>query len=272
MELSAAKSAQAKYRAHSKSGRTQSPPGLSPAQKLHQALDVVGQGIDPIGDGPETTETQGVQPLRGRQGLRQAPKSRHHLQAVALAVAVCILVERCVARPMPGVLNAPAITHMPQQSVGTSTQTLDLETGFVDAFAASFALAAHRDDHGAAKPVLFNPCWGAHGKECSSNVSDMPAFTLACLVGDRRAVGQVLPDHLKPLVATVLDGNQQVGSALLEVEKKGRFACNASACTNTPSRATCSSNARRAVISPPSWVASVLWAMATPSVLAYRLT
>jgi hypothetical protein len=83
----------------------------------------------------------------------------------------------------------------------------------------------------------------------------MSAFTLACLVGDRRTVRQVLPDHLKTLVATVFVRNQEVGIAPLEVEKKGRFACNASACTNTPFSSTCSNNARRAAISPPSSVA-----------------
>ena len=207
----------------------------------------MGQGGQALGDRPEPIETQSIH--------GEAPERGHDLNAVDFAVAVRVLPELRVAGPVPGVLNAPAISHMPQQSVGASTQTRDVETDFVDALPASPALAAHRDDHGAAGPVLFNPCWGVHGKECPSNVSAMSAFTLACLVGDRRAVGQVLPDHLKPLVATVLDGNQEVGSALLEVEKKGRFACNASACTNSPLSSIRSRSRRRASISLPVSVA-----------------
>jgi hypothetical protein len=65
----------------------------------------------------------------------------------------------------------------------------------------------------------------------------------------------MLPDHLKTLEATVFDRNQEVGTASLDVEKKGRFTGNASACTNTPSSSTCSSNTRRAAIFPPSSVA-----------------
>ena len=49
-----------------------------------------------------------------------------------------------------------------------------------------------------------------------------------------------------PPVATFFDGNQDVGTTLLEGETKGRC--------------TCSSTARRAVISPPSSVADLLWA------------
>ena len=62
----------------------------------------------------------------------------------------------------------------------------------------------------------------------------MPAFTLACLVGDLPAAVQALLEHPKTLLATAFDDNQDVSASLFKGEKKGRFACNASACTNTP--------------------------------------
>ncbi len=72
-------------RAHEQLGRTQSAIGLSQAHQLQKPLDVVSQGVEPMGDGPKPTETQGVQ--------RQAAKCRHHAYAVTLAEALSILVE-----------------------------------------------------------------------------------------------------------------------------------------------------------------------------------
>ena len=66
---------------------------------------------------------------------------------------MAILIKRGVTGPMPGVLNAPTITHMLQQTVGACVETRDLVTGFIDELPASLALAAHRDDHGAAGPA-----------------------------------------------------------------------------------------------------------------------
>jgi hypothetical protein len=44
----------------------------------------------------------------------------------------------------------------------------------------------------------------------------------------------------------VFHRDQEVGATLLEVEEKGRFACNASACTSSPSSSTRSSSWRSA--------------------------
>jgi hypothetical protein len=76
------------------------------------------------------------------------------------------------------------------------------------------------------------------------------------------AIREAICDDLKCHAATVFDGDQEVGAALLEVAKKPQFACSASACTNTPSSSTRSRSCRRAAISPPASVASLLWAMA----------
>jgi hypothetical protein len=43
------------------------------------------------------------------------------------------------------------------------------------------------------------------------------------------AIGQPVLDHLRSFAATVLYSDQEVGAPLLEVEKKGRFACSGSA-------------------------------------------
>jgi len=62
----------------------------------------------------------------------------------------------------------------------------------------------------------------------------MVAFLFSGLQRDVSAVGQSIADQLKPFAATVFYRDQEVGITLLEIEKKGRFACNASACTNSP--------------------------------------
>ena len=61
--------------------------------------------------------------------------------------------------------------------------------------------------------------------------------------------------HLKALVPAVFHRDQEVGATLLEVEEKGRLACNASDCTSSPSSSTRSSSWRSAAISPPASVA-----------------
>jgi hypothetical protein len=46
---------------------------------------------------------------------------------------------------------------------------------------------------------------------------------------DPAAVGEAIFDQPKSLAAAVFDRNQEVCTALGEIEEKGRFACSASA-------------------------------------------
>jgi hypothetical protein len=83
----------------------------------------------------------------------------------------------------------------------------------------------------------------------------MLALTVGGLKHGLAAIGEPITDDLKPLAAAVFHRDQEVGSTLLEVEEKGRFACSASACTSSPLSSTRSSSSRKAWISLPLSVA-----------------
>jgi hypothetical protein len=84
----------------------------------------VGQGGQPLGDGPEPVQPEGVH--------GQASERGHDLNAVGFAVAVVILAELGVAGPVPGILDRPTVPHVAQQSLGASAQTRDVVTGLID--------------------------------------------------------------------------------------------------------------------------------------------
>lgn len=117
------------------------------------------------------------------------------------------------------------------------------------------ALAAHGNDCGPAGPLLDHPVWCWHGPQRPDDVAAMANFMVAGFPGHMTAVGQTITDQPKPFAASVLDGDQEVGTALGEEEEKGRLACNASACTSTPSNAMASSSCRSAWVSLPASVA-----------------
>ena len=207
----------------------------------------MGQSGQALGDGPEVTQAQGIH--------RQAAQRGHDPHAVALAVAVRVFSELRVTRPVPGILDRPPIAYVLQQGLGCCPETRDLVTGFIDGLAVSDALAAHRQDRGAARPVLSDPLRCRHAAQGPAQVTAAFAFAMAALEQCLCAIGEPITDHLKPFAATVFDCDQEVGATLLEVEKKGRFACSASACTNIPVSSTRSRSSRRAPISLPASVA-----------------
>ncbi len=146
----------------------------------------------PLGDGPEPIEAQRVH--------GQAPERGHDLNAVDLAVTVSVFAELGVARPVPGVLNAPAITHVSQQRLCTGAQTRDVVPGLIDELAIAVALAAHRDHRGASWPVLLHPLGCRHPLERPGDVAAVTALTLSGAQRSLSAVGKAILDHLKPLV------------------------------------------------------------------------
>jgi len=167
----------------------------------------MGQCGQAFGDRPEPIEPQRVH--------GQAPEPGHDLDAVDLAVAVDVFPQLGVARPVPGVLNAPAVTHVLQQSIGAGAQTRvapigalskDVVTGLVGWLAIVDALAAHGDHRGAARPVLHHPLRSRHRPQRPGDVLPVFALALAGLQRCLSAVGQAILDHLKALVAAVFDG------------------------------------------------------------------
>ena len=108
---------------------------------------------------------------------------------------------------------------------------------------------------GTARPLLHHPLWSGHAPQ---RPADVPAVAQLAPSGLERhpfAVGQTIPDHLKPCATAVFHGDHEVGVALFEVAEKGRFALSASACTSTTSSSTWSSSWPSAAISPPARVA-----------------
>ena len=97
------------------------------------AREVVGQGDQPIGDRPEPIEAQHVH--------GQASERGHDLNAVDLAVAVCVFLELRVAGPVPGVLNRPAVGRVLQQLLGAGAQTGDVVAGFIHGLAVASSLS-----------------------------------------------------------------------------------------------------------------------------------
>ena len=131
----------------------------------------------------------------------------------------------------------------------------DVVPSLVSWLASAAAFATHGDHRGAARPVLHHPLRSRHRPQ---GLGDVPAVYALALAGQQRrlpAVGQASLDQLKTFVAAVFHRDQEVGATLLEVEEKGRLACNASACTSSPSCSTRSSSCRSAAISPSASVA-----------------
>ena len=151
---------------------------------------------------------------------------------------------------VPRSLLADFLADSSEQGLGTGPQARDVVTDLVLRLAIADAMAAHGDDRGAARPLFHHPLWCRHRPQLPGDVPSSLDFPLAGAPGHEAAVGEPIADQLKPLSAAVFDGNQEVGTALGEVEEKGRLACSASACTSTPSSSTASSSWRRAWISP----------------------
>jgi len=105
----------------------------------------------------------------------------------------------------------------------------DLVTSLINGLALARAPAPYRDHRGAARPVLHDPLRRVHAPECPGDVSAVPAFALACVQWRLPGVEEARLDRLKTPAAAVFYRDQEVGATLFEVEKKGRFACNASA-------------------------------------------
>ena len=181
----------------------------------------MSQRCDALSDRPEPIKPQGIN--------RQTPQSGQDLNAVELPVAVSVFSQRHVSHPVPAVLDRPALTDGSEQGLGSRPQTRDLVAGLVLWIVLTDAMAAHGDDRRAARPLLHHPLRRRHRPEALGDVSAPFHLLVTGLPGCTTTAGEPITDQLKPFAAPVFDGDQEVGVAPGEVEKKGRFACNASA-------------------------------------------
>ena len=88
---------------------------------------------------------------------RQAAERGQDPHAIGLPIAMRIFLELGVAGPVPGVFDRSAVANVLQQSLRRGPETRDVVTGLIDGLALADALAAHRQDRGAARPGLSDP-------------------------------------------------------------------------------------------------------------------
>ena len=153
-------------------------------------------GDDALGDRPDPIELQAVD--------RQAAERGQDLDAVDLSVAVGVLFERHVPNPVPAVLNRPPVYDMPQQGLGSGPQALSLVTSFTRRLALVDDVAAHRNDRGAARPVLQPDLRCGHSPQGQGDVKAPFHLTPASAPENLQAVGQPVSDQLKLLTRLYL--------------------------------------------------------------------
>jgi hypothetical protein len=87
------------------------------------------------------------------------------------------------------------------------------------------ALAAQRQDRGAARPFIHHPRGRRHTSQAPGEVTATLAFTPAGLKWSLPPVGEAISDHVRSFAATVFDRKQEIGSTQLEVGKtRGSYA------------------------------------------------
>ena len=117
----------------------------------------MGQSGQVLVDRPEVTQAQGIH--------RQAAQRGQDPHTIGLAVAVRVFPELGIAGPVPGIFDRPPVANVLQQGLGCGPETRDVVTGLIDGLALTDTLAAHRQDRGAAGPVLHHPLWCRHAAE-----------------------------------------------------------------------------------------------------------
>jgi len=133
----------------------------------------MGQSGQPLGDRPEAVEPQGVHGQTAQRG--------QDANAIGLAVAVRVLAELGVTGPVPGVLDGPAVSHVLQQCFRCGPETRDVVMGLIDRLAVAPAFAAHRQDRGAAGPVLGDPLRRRHAAQRPGEITATLALAVAAL-------------------------------------------------------------------------------------------
>ena len=164
----------------------------------------MGQGSQALGDRSEAIRRQGIH--------RQAEGCGHDLHGVDLTVAVGVLHKLVVSRPVPGIFGAPAAPHLEYHGLGGGVQTRDLVTELVNGLAIACALAAHRQNPGAARPVLHHPLSSSLASQRLGEVAATIVFTVAGLARHRAVTGQSSLDHLRSPTTTVFHSDPEISN------------------------------------------------------------
>lgn len=176
----------------------------------------MSQRRDPRSDRPDSIDPQDIDGHLAQRG--------QDLDAIVLAVAVGVFPPWHNPHPVPAVLDEPALPNGSEQGLGSMAQTRDAITGLIlwpalaDAMAVQVmivALPGHCPtiDSGAGVTRRFL-------------VMSRPRVHLSFAgePGDSAAAGQPIANQAKPFGAAVCDGDQEVGTALGEIDETWQFA------------------------------------------------
>lgn len=143
--------------------------------------DVVRKGGKAFRDRPEALKTQRT---------HRQTSEWSELNALGFTVVVCVFPQLDVARPVSGVLAAPAIADAMEKRLGTGEQAHDGLTAFLHRLALTAALAKHHDQSGTPGPVCHNPLRTRQASQNSKDVTAVADFAFAGRDQDTLAIGQ----------------------------------------------------------------------------------
>jgi hypothetical protein len=102
-----------------------------------------------------------------------------YLHAIALAVAVSVITELGVARPVPLFFNCPALKHQAQQCFGAGAQGDEKTVNLAEGLAAARASADQFEDPAGSSSALTNDVGGIAGTERPAHLAGMTSFAIA---------------------------------------------------------------------------------------------
>ena len=143
------------------------------------------------------------------------------LDVVVLPAVVRIFPQRHSLHPVHAVLDPPAVSDVPQQGLGSGPQTWDLVSDLVSRLAITDAMAVHRDDRCAARPLLHHLFRCRYGPEGLSDVSAPFHFFPGGAPCNSAALGEPVSDQRKLPAANVFDGDRDVRLRWARLREKG---------------------------------------------------
>ena len=182
-----------------------------------------------------------------------------------MGVAVSVLTELGVARPVPLVFDRPALTHKPQQRFRAGAQGGDEQVHVVKRLAVTPACAHQLDDPAGSSPALSDGACGIAGTESPAHLAAMTGLEIADHHREVPVATELGDDLLIQPALVVFDRQEQVGALLGGELKNAGEVCSASAWISTPWSSSVLSKTFSASRSWDSPVSNEVCAIATPS-------
>ena len=187
-----------------------------------------------------------VKAIAAQQVQGQRSQQGQHLNTIALGVAVGVLTELGISRPVPLVFNRPALPHQPEQGFGAGAQGGEEVVNLLKRLAVAVAGAYELDDPAGASPALANGFRGIAGTQSPAHLAAMAGLERADVYWKVPVAAELSDDLLIQPALVVLDRQEQVGALLLGELKNAGEVCRASAWISTPLSSSVLSKAFRA--------------------------